>query len=72
MEIKVENGEYRLHKNCFLTDEDLSLSGWYGLTYFELHQHRPGSDFTSSINMNEESFNRLYDMMTEMKKQMEW
>lgn len=71
MEIKVENEEYRLYKNCFITDEDLYLGGWYGLTYFELHQRYPGCDYSTSITLDEKSFNRLYDMMTEMKKLLE-
>ena len=36
MKIKLENENTPVMKNCFITDGEIGLYGFYGLTYFEL------------------------------------
>ena len=36
MKIKLENENTPAMKNCFITDGEIGLYGFYGLTYFEL------------------------------------
>ena len=71
MEIRVENAETPLMKNCFIDTKRFSVAGFFGLTHIEIE--RIGGDFGDFNNelwLNQEEFNELYDMMTEMKKQM--
>lgn len=36
MKVKLENENAPAMKNCFITDGEIGLYGFYGLTYFEL------------------------------------
>ncbi len=36
MKVKLENENTSAMKNCFITDKEIGLYGFYGLTYFEL------------------------------------
>lgn len=72
MEIRVENADTPQLKNCYIDTENFSMSGFYGLSDIEIKQN----DFVSYYDcrrlwLSREEFNELYDMMTEMKKQME-
>lgn len=68
MEIRVENADTPQMKNCYIDTEIFSISGFYGLSDIEI-QHTVNGD-SSRLWLNREEFNELYDMMTEMKKQM--
>lgn len=64
-EVFIQNG------NCFIDTKRFSVAGFFGLTHIEIE--RIGGDFGDFNNelwLNQEEFNELYDMMTEMKKQM--
>ena len=72
MEIRVENADTPQLKNCYIDTENFSMSGFYGLSDIEIKQN----DFVSYYDcrrlwLSRKEFNELYDMMTEMKKQME-
>lgn len=72
MEIRVENTDTPQLKNCYIDTENFSMSGFYGLSDIEIKQN----DFVSYCDcrrlwLSRKEFNELYDMMTEMKKQME-
>lgn len=72
MEIRVENTDTPQLKNCYIDTENFSMSGFYGLSDIEIKQN----DFVSYYDcrrlwLSRKEFNELYDMMTEMKKQME-
>lgn len=73
MEIKTENAETPLMKNCFIDTERFSVAGFFGLTHIEIERIGIGDygDYNDKLWLNREEFNELYDMMTEMKKQME-
>lgn len=69
MEIRVENADTPQIKNCYIDTGNFSMSGFYGLSDIEI-QHTVNGD-SSRLWLSREEFNELYDMMTEMKKQME-
>lgn len=69
MKIRIENADTPLMKNCYIDTEIFSISGFYGLSDIEI-QHIVNGD-SSRLWLSREEFNELYDMMTEMKKQME-
>lgn len=71
MEIRVENAETPLMKNCFIDTKRFSVAGFFGLTHIEIESIGGDfGDFNNELWLNQEEFNELYDMMTEMKKQM--
>lgn len=72
MEIRIENADTPLMKNCYIDTENFSISGFYGLSDIEIKQIS-SEDYNdcSRLWLSRKEFNELYDMMTEMKKQME-
>lgn len=72
MEIRVENADTSQMKNCYIDTENFSMSGFYGLSDIEIKQNSFESYYDCRrLWLSREEFNELYDMMTEMKKQME-
>lgn len=72
MEIRVENADTPQLKNCYIDTENFSMSGFYGLSDIEIKQNNFVSYYDCCrLWLSREEFNELYDMMTEMKKQME-
>lgn len=72
MEIRVENADTPQLKNCYIDTENFSMSGFYGLSDIEIKQNNFVSYYDCRrLWLSREEFNELYDMMTEMKKQME-
>lgn len=72
MEIRVENIDTPEIKNCYIDTENFSISGFYGLSDIEIKHISFGYyNNYSRLWLSREEFNELYDMMTEMKKQME-
>lgn len=72
MEIRVENADMPQMKNCYIDTKNFSMSGFYGLSAIEIKQNNFGNYCDCSrFWLSQKEFNELYDMMTEMKKQME-
>lgn len=72
MEIRVENADTPQLKNCYIDTENFSMSGFYGLSDIEIKQNNFVSYYDCRrLWLSREEFNELYDMMTEMRKQME-
>lgn len=72
MEIRIENADTPLMKNCYIDTENFSISGFYGLSDIEIKQIS-SEDYNdcSRLWLSRKEFNELYDMMTEMKKLLE-
>lgn len=64
---KIENENKPLMENCFIEDNDFYVHAWYGLNYFEM-----GTDLDEQLPpINRREFLKLYELMTEMKKEID-
>ena len=65
MEKKFENKDRVLMENAFFTQDNIGVYGWYGLDYFEIENK------TDFINLNRNEFLTLYNLVVEMKKEID-
>lgn len=65
MKIRTENKDRVLMENHFIEDDNMGVYGWYGLTYFEVEVD------DTNISLSEEEFEKLFELMQEMKKEVD-
>lgn len=68
MKKNIENKDKVLMENAYFTESPFYVHGHYGLSYFDIVDER-GGDGVTWINRRE--FLALYDLMTEMKKEID-
>lgn len=68
MERNIENKDKALMKNASFAEYPFYVHGHYGLSWFDIVDER-GGDGVTWINKTE--FLRLYNLMTEMKKEID-
>jgi hypothetical protein len=68
MERNIENKDKVLMENAYFNEYPFYVHGHYGLSYFDIVDER-GGDGVTWISKSE--FLKLYDLMTEMKKEID-